>query len=133
MTVNNFDIQRILNTFWFGARWKIRSDLEAMGGFYYQNQNNFSPAACTGSQSLRRRHQMRGNQEPDYRSCSIGSRSSVSTSTPASCSAMSTAASPTASSRPRASAVPGTATVPERQHRVETQEYDPTVGIRIRF
>ena len=41
--------RRVLNTFWFGARWKIRSDLEAMGGFYYQNQNNFSPAACTGS------------------------------------------------------------------------------------
>jgi predicted porin len=49
VTVNNFDIQRVLNTFWFGARWKIRSDLEAMGGFYYQNQNNFNPAACTGS------------------------------------------------------------------------------------
>ena len=49
VTINNFDIQRVLNTFSFGARWKIRSDLEAMGGFYYQNQNNFSPAACTGS------------------------------------------------------------------------------------
>ena len=49
VTANNFDIQRVLNTFWFGARWKIRSDLEAMGGFYYQNQNNFNPAACTGS------------------------------------------------------------------------------------
>src|ERR1700693_3566298 len=56
VTVNNFDIQKVLNTFWFGARWKIRSDLEAMGGFYYQNQNNFSSAAfissskCGGSQ-----------------------------------------------------------------------------------
>ena len=59
---------------------------------------------------------MRGKPGPDYRSCSIGSRSSVSTSTPASCSATSTAASPTASSRPRPPAVPGTATVRERQH-----------------
>jgi hypothetical protein len=49
VTVNNFDIQKVLNTFWFGARWKIRSDLEAMGGFYYQGQNNFNPSACTGS------------------------------------------------------------------------------------
>ncbi len=49
VTVSNFDIQKVLNTFWFGARWKIRSDLEAMGGFYYQNQNNFNAAACTGS------------------------------------------------------------------------------------
>ena len=49
VTANNFDIQKVLNTFWFGARWKIRSDLEAMGGFYYQNQNNFNASACTGS------------------------------------------------------------------------------------
>jgi hypothetical protein len=52
VTINNFDIQRVLNTFWFGARWKIHSDLEAMGGFYYQNQNNFSPAACTGGSAF---------------------------------------------------------------------------------
>ena len=49
VTANNFDIQKVLNTFSFGARWKIRSDLEAMGGFYYQGQNNFNTGACTGS------------------------------------------------------------------------------------
>ena len=60
ITANNFDIQRVLNTFWFGARWKIRfSDLEAMGGFYYQNQNNFNPAACTGSGAFISSSQMR--------------------------------------------------------------------------
>ena len=54
ITANNFNIQKVLNTFWFGAQVEgatvgFRSNLEAMGGFYYQNQNNFNPAACTGS------------------------------------------------------------------------------------
>ena len=49
VTVTNFNIQKVLNTFWIAARWKIRSDLEAMGGLYYQGQNNFNPSDCTGS------------------------------------------------------------------------------------
>ena len=49
VTANNFDINRVLNTFWTGVRWKLRSDLEASAGFYYQGQNNFNTSPCTGS------------------------------------------------------------------------------------
>ena len=47
-TANNFDIQKVLNTFWVGARWKLPtmgfvSNLEAMGGFYYPNQTTSTP------------------------------------------------------------------------------------------
>jgi predicted porin len=49
VAVNNFDIQKVLNTFWTGARWKVLNNLEAMAGFYYQGQSNFNTSPCTGS------------------------------------------------------------------------------------
>ena len=131
VTVNNFDIQRVLNTFWFGARWKIRSDLEAMGGFYYQNQNNFSPAACTGSGAFISSTRCGGTQtglsflldwKPVKRvdiyagvllSNVYGGLANGFFST-------------------SSVAVPGTATV-LNVSTGRTQNYDPTVGIRIRF
>ena len=131
VTVNNFDIQRVLNTFWFGARWKIRSDLEAMGGFYYQNQNNFNPAACTGSGAFISSTRCGGTQtglsflldwKPVKRvdiyagvllSNVYGGLANGFFST-------------------SSVAVPGTATV-LNVSTARTQNYDPTVGIRIRF
>jgi predicted porin len=49
VTVNAYDINRVLNTFWTGAKWKVRSDLEAAVGFYYQGQNDYNTSPCTGS------------------------------------------------------------------------------------
>jgi predicted porin len=49
LTVNNYNIQRVQNTFWTGAKWKVRGDLEAAVGFYYQQQNDFNTSPCTGS------------------------------------------------------------------------------------
>ena len=131
VTVNNFDIQKVLNTFWFGARWKIRSDLEAMGGFYYQNQNNFNPAACTGGSAFISSAKCGGSQDGisfllDWKpvkrvdiyagvllSNVYGGLANVffSTST---------------------TFIPGTTTA-VTVNTARTQNYDPTVGIRIRF
>lgn len=49
ITVNAYDVNRIINTFWTGARWKARSDLEASVGLYYQEQNGYNTSPCTGS------------------------------------------------------------------------------------
>ncbi len=46
----NYDVNRILNTFWTGGRYNIWSNLSVSAGFYYQTQNNYlpAPATCTG-------------------------------------------------------------------------------------
>jgi predicted porin len=131
LTVNNFDIQKVLNTFWFGARWKIRSDLEAMGGFYYQGQNNFNTTACTGSGAFISSSKCAGSQtglsflidwKPAKRvdiyagvllSNVYGGLANgfFSTSTVV---------------------IPGTTTI-LTVNTARAQNYDPTVGIRIRF
>jgi hypothetical protein len=49
VTVNSYNVQRVLNTFCTGVKWKVRSDLEAAVGFYYQGQNNYNTSPCTGS------------------------------------------------------------------------------------
>jgi predicted porin len=131
VNANNFDIQKVLNTFWFGARWKIRSDLEAMGGFYYQGQNNFNPSACTGSGAFISSNKCGGSQtglsflldwKPVKRvdiyagvllSNVYGGLANGFFST-------------------SSVVIPGTATV-LNVNTARTQNYDPTVGIRVRF
>jgi predicted porin len=49
VTVNNYDINRVINTFWTGAKWKVRKDLDASVGLYYQEQNDYNTSACTGT------------------------------------------------------------------------------------
>ena len=49
VTVNNYNIQKVLNTFWTGVKWKVLSNLDAAVGFYYQGQNNYNTSTCTGS------------------------------------------------------------------------------------
>ncbi len=59
VTANAYNINRILNTVWTGFKWSIYDNLFVAAGFYYQNQNNFNfsvnsfgatvPAACTGT------------------------------------------------------------------------------------
>ncbi len=47
---SNYDVNRILNSFWVGGKCAISSSLSANIGFYYQNQNDYlpAPATCTG-------------------------------------------------------------------------------------
>jgi predicted porin len=131
VTVNNFDIQRVLNTFWFGARWKIRSDLEAMGGFYYQNQNNFNPTACTGSGAFISSSRCGGSQTglsflldwKPVKRVDIYAGVLVSNVYGGLANGFFSTSSVV---------VPGTATV-LTVNTARTQNYDPTVGIRIRF
>jgi predicted porin len=131
VNANNFDIQKVLNTFWVGARWKIRSDLEAMGGFYYQGQNNFNTSDCTGSGAFISSNKCGGSQtglsfmldwKPVKRvdiyagvllSNVYGGLANgfFSTSTVV---------------------IPGTTTV-VNVNTARTQNYDPTAGIRVRF
>ena len=45
----NFNVQRVLQTYWTGAKWSVRPDLDLAFGYYFQSQNNFlQGAACTG-------------------------------------------------------------------------------------
>jgi predicted porin len=131
VTVNNFDIQRVLNTFWFGARWKIRSDLEAMGGFYYQNQNNFNPVACTGSSAFISSNRCGGSQDGlsfliDWKPVKrVDIYAGVLVSNVYGGLANGFFSTSTV-------LIPGTTTA-VGVNTARTQNYDPTVGIRIRF
>ena len=51
VNATNYNVNRILNTFWTGAKYNIWSNLNVAVGFYYQIQNNYlqSPAVCTVS------------------------------------------------------------------------------------
>jgi hypothetical protein len=46
----NYNVNRLLNTFWLGGKYNIWSNLTASVGFSYQTQNDFlqAPAICTG-------------------------------------------------------------------------------------
>jgi predicted porin len=131
ITANNFDIQRVLNTFWFGARWKIRSDLEAMGGFYYQNQNNFSPVACTGQGAFISSNRCAGSLDGlsfllDWKPVKrVDIYAGVLVSNVYGGLANGFFSTSTAF-------IPGT-TTPISVNTARTQNYDPTVGLRIRF
>jgi hypothetical protein len=131
VTVNAYDINKVLNTFWTGVRWKLRSDLEAMVGFYYQGQNNFNTSPCTGSGAFISSNKCGGSQDgisflldwkPVKRVDIYGgvllsnvygglANGFFSTSSVV---------------------IPGTTTTVS-VNTARTQNYDPTVGIRIRF
>ncbi len=131
VTVNNFDIQKVLNTFWFGVRWKIRSDLEAMGGFYYQNQNNFNPSACTGSGAFISSSKCGGSQDGisfllDWKPVKrVDIYAGVLVSNVYGGLANGFYSTSTV-------LIPGTTTA-FSVNTARTQNYDPTVGIRVRF
>ena len=45
----NYNVQKVLQTYWTGAKWSFRPDLDLAFGYYFQSQNNFlQNAACTG-------------------------------------------------------------------------------------
>jgi hypothetical protein len=131
VTANNFTINRVLNTLWTGLRWKIRGDLEASVGFYYQNQNNFNPTPCTGSGAFISSSRCGGSQTglsflldwKPVRRVDIYAGVLVSNVYGGLANGFFSTAT---------YAVPGTTTVVS-VNTARTQNYDPTVGIRIRF
>jgi predicted porin len=48
ITTNAFAIQRVYNTIWAGFKYTVNARLDVMGAFYYAWQNNFSTTPCTG-------------------------------------------------------------------------------------
>lgn len=50
VTSNSFNVPRILNMMWTGARWAARPDLDFAAGVYNEIQNDYlpAPARCTG-------------------------------------------------------------------------------------
>jgi hypothetical protein len=49
ITDNNYNIQKVLMTWWGGAKYSFRPDLDVAFGYYFQSQNNFNTAPCTGA------------------------------------------------------------------------------------
>jgi hypothetical protein len=131
VNANNFDIQKVLNTFWTGVRWKVLSNLEAMAGFYYQGQNNFNPSACTGSGAFISSSKCGGSQTGlsfliDWKPVKrVDIYAGV---------LLSNVYGGLANGFFSTSnvVIPGTTTVVSLST-PRTQNYDPTVGIRIRF
>jgi predicted porin len=46
---NNYNVQKVLMTWWGGAKYAFRPDLDFAFGYYFQSQNDFNTAACKGS------------------------------------------------------------------------------------
>ena len=131
VTANNFDINRVLNTFWTGVRWKLRSDLEASAGFYYQGQNNFNTSPCTGSGPFISSSRCAGSQTGisfllDWKPVKrVDLYAGVLVSNVYGGLANGFFSTSTV-------VIPGTTTAIS-VNTARTQNYDPTVGVRIRF
>ena len=52
ITANAFDINRIYNVFWGGAKYAVNDKIDLIGAVYYGQQNNFSTTPCTGRASI---------------------------------------------------------------------------------
>jgi hypothetical protein len=131
ITVNAYNVQRVLNTFWTGVRWKVLSNLEAAVGFYYQGQNNYNTSPCTGSGPFISSSKCAGSQDglsflldwkPVKRVDIYGGVMVTNVYGGIANGYFSTASY----------AIPGTTAVVS-VNTARTQNYDPTVGIRVRF
>ena len=59
VTDNAYNLNKVLQTFWTGAKWSVWDNLDLSAGFYYQTQNDYNftvsqkgatvAAACTGT------------------------------------------------------------------------------------
>ena len=51
VTSNAYDVNRIFNTVWTGARYSVWSNLDLAAGVYYRTQNDYlpPPSVCTGT------------------------------------------------------------------------------------
>ena len=102
-----------------------------MGGFYYQNQNNFNPAACTGGSAFISSAKCGGSQDGisfllDWKPVKrVDIYAGVLVSNVYGGLANGFFSTSTV-------LIPGTTTA-VTVNTARTQNYDPTVGIRIRF
>jgi predicted porin len=62
VTTNNFNIPRVRDTLWTGARYAVLRNLELAAGVYWENQSNFNPGLCTGSGSATSSSRCAGNR-----------------------------------------------------------------------
>lgn len=74
VTSNAYNVNRILNAFWTGARVSVWSNLDLEAGVYYRAQNDYLPApeVCTGSGTTISSHKCAGSEDAvsfliDYR------------------------------------------------------------------
>ena len=49
ITTNAYNINRIYNVFWGGTKYAVNDALDLIGAIYYAQQNNFSTTPCTGT------------------------------------------------------------------------------------
>jgi len=49
VTTNAYNINKIYNVLWTGAKYAVNDQLDVIGAFYYALQNNYSTAPCTGT------------------------------------------------------------------------------------
>jgi predicted porin len=51
ITTNAYNVIRIENIFWVGAKYAVNDSLDLIGAYYYIEQNDFlqAPAVCTGT------------------------------------------------------------------------------------
>ena len=63
VTSNAYDVNRIVNAFWTGARCSLWSNLDLAAGVYYRIQNDYLPApgVCTGSGTTISSHKCAGS------------------------------------------------------------------------
>ena len=144
VTDSAYNDHKILNTVWTGFKWYMWDNLSVAMGLYYQDQNNYNfsvssygitiPAACTGTGAFISSSKCAGSQDAvsllvDYRpvprvdlyagamlSNVYGGLANGFTQT-----------TTYYASAPHGKIFSATATT------ANTQEWDPTVGIRIRF
>ena len=57
VNATNYNVNKILNSFWVGGKYNIWSNLSANIGFYYQEHNDYLPAG--GLHGLQHRHHQR--------------------------------------------------------------------------
>ena len=63
VTSDAYNVNRIVNAFWTGARYSLWSNLDLAAGFYYRIQNDYLPApeVCTGSGTTISSHKCAGS------------------------------------------------------------------------
>ncbi len=143
VTDNAYNINRKLNTVWTGFKWSIWSNLYLSMGFYYQRQNNYNfivtngvttAAACTGTGAFISSAKCAGSQDAvsllvDYRPVPrVDLYAGVMVSNVYGGLANGFTQTYSYSTLTKKGKI-FTATATS----ANTQEYDPTVGIRIRF
>jgi predicted porin len=139
VTSNAYNVNRILNTVWTGFKWSVLSNLDVQMGFYYQTQNdyNFSvsaagvttPAACTGTGAFISSSKCAGSQDAvslliDYRPVprtDLYAGVMLSNVYGALANGFYTTTYP----------IPGNTKI--SWNTPHTQNWDPTIGLRIRF